>query len=205
MEKSANSPFSETEKTVIFLHSEVSFEIDQKIKDDAFYIKKEGEGGEAALHYVRELRKAALSGKNFIIIEYEKLIGLIINTLLETPGQFNFCGWYFNIFFHADTAPTGGEQHKMYNAGNEKYKILWELYGYSFITKYAIPVGYTVTYDDFRKLKDFFKEPEDIEAFKELLRNPPRSPFPYYEADYKKFKDLSVSCKLEKNLRPNTQ
>ena len=79
MEKSDNSPFSETEKTVIFLHSEVSFEIDQKIKDDAYYIKKAGEDEVAALHYVRELRKAALSDKNFIIMYYEKLIGFLIN------------------------------------------------------------------------------------------------------------------------------
>jgi hypothetical protein len=30
MENTANAPFSETEKTVILFHSEVSFEIDQK-------------------------------------------------------------------------------------------------------------------------------------------------------------------------------
>ena len=205
MEKSDNSPFSETEKTVIFLHSEVSFEIDQKIKDDAYYIKKAGEDEVAALHYVRELRKAALSDKNFIIMYYEKLIGFLINILLQTPGQYNFYNWSFNIFFHADTAPADGKQHEMYNAGNEKYQVLWDLLGCPFIFKYAIPVGYTVTYDDFRKIKEFFKEPEDIEAFEKLLKNPPRSPLPYYEADYKRFKDLSFSCKHKKRLHPNIQ
>ena len=89
MKKSDNAPFSETEKTVIFLHPAVSFEIDQKIKDDAYRIKKAGEGGEAIPYYVSELRKAALSDKNFIIIDYEKTIVFFINTLLQTPGQYS--------------------------------------------------------------------------------------------------------------------
>ena len=190
MEKSANAPFSETEKTVIFLHPAVSFEIDQKIKDDSYCIKKAGEGGEAALHYVSEMRKAAVSDKNFIIMDYDKTIVFIINMLLQTPGQYYFCGWSFNIFFHADTAPTGGKQHEMYNAGDEKYQILWELLECPIIIKYAIPVGYTATYDDFQKLSGLFKEPEDIESFEELLKNPRRPPLPYYEPDYKRLKDL---------------
>lgn len=190
MEKSANAPFSETEKTVIFLHSEVSFEIDQKIKDNAYCIEKAEEGEVAAIHYVRELRKAALSDKNFIIMHYEKVIGFIINILLQTPGQYYFCGWRFNIFFHADTAPAGVKQHEMYNANDKKYQILRELFDCPFIFKYAIPVGYTATYDDLRKIKDFFKEPEDIESFEELFKNPPQSPLPYYETDYKRLKNF---------------
>jgi hypothetical protein len=78
MKKSENAPFSENEKTVSFLHSER----DQKIKDNACYIKKAGEGGESALHYASELRKAALSDRNFIIMDYEKTIVSIINMLL---------------------------------------------------------------------------------------------------------------------------
>ena len=186
MENTANAPFSETEKTVIFLHSAVSFEIDQKIKDDAYCIMKAGEGEEAVLHYVSELRKAALSDRNFIIMDYEYIIGFLINMLMQAPGQYNFYGWNFNIFFHADTAPAGVKQHEMYNAGDEKYQILRELLDCPIIIKYAVPVGYTV--DDFQKIKGFFKEPDDIESFKELFRNPRKPPFPYYEADYNRLK-----------------
>ena len=74
MENTANAPFNETEKTVIFPHSAVSFELDQKVKDDAYSINKAGEGAEAIPYYVSELRKAALSDRNFIIIDYEKTI-----------------------------------------------------------------------------------------------------------------------------------
>jgi hypothetical protein len=51
MEKPDNTPFGETEKTVIFLHSEVSFEIDRKIKDNAYFIKKSAYGGRDMAHY----------------------------------------------------------------------------------------------------------------------------------------------------------
>ena len=146
MKKTDNAPFTETEKTVIFLHQAVSFEIDQKIKDDAYYIKKAGEGAEAIPYFVSELRKAALSDRNFIITDYDKRIVFIINMLFQTPGQYNFCGWSFNIFFHADTAPAGVKQHEMYNDGDEKYQILRELLDCPIIIKYAIPVSYTVTF-----------------------------------------------------------
>jgi len=42
IKKPDNTPFSEIEKTVIFLHSAVSFEIDQKIKDNALTSRKRG-------------------------------------------------------------------------------------------------------------------------------------------------------------------
>ena len=140
--------------------------------------------GEDILYYVNELKKAALSDKNIIIMDYNYIICLTIDALLKAPGQYNFCSWGFFTFFHADTTPSNDKSHEMYNASDDKYRILWELTQFPFLFKYTIPAGHNVTYDEIKELKDYFKPREDIESLEELFRNPKKPLFPYYEADH---------------------
>ena len=194
MKNTDNLAFSETKKTVIFLHDAVSFKLDQKITDDAVFIKKvesdlEGSGMDI-LYYVDAIREAALSDKNIIIMDFEYIIGVTIDTLMKVPGQYNFLNWHFYTFFHADTTPPNEKEHKMYNDSDEKYTILWDLLVCPMILKYALPVGHIVTYEELKQLMDFFKTPENVKSIEELMRYKPKSPFPFYEEDYKRLKTL---------------
>jgi len=198
MENEENKIFSETEKTVLFLHHAMCLNIDETITKDATYIKpflEEGsEEGKNIFYYIQEMRNAAHSEKKYIIMEYEPIIGATIEALMTAPEQYNFCNWLFLTFFHADTCPPKEVPNPMYNTNDEKMDILWRLFNYPFILKYTIPVEHTLTATDILYLKKDFKGPETEEEFKEFIRimkdgkKPKKQSFPYYEIDTIKLK-----------------
>jgi hypothetical protein len=120
--------------------------------EEAVYIKlaKEEwkESCKSILYYYREMKAAAKSNKKNIIMKYEYIIAFMIEELLKAPGQYNFCKWKFHIFFHSDTCPEGKEPNPMYNDRDEKLALLWELFSFSFIFMYTIPVGHILTIAD---------------------------------------------------------
>ena len=200
MKNEENQIFSETAKTVLFVHAADKFTIDQSITSDAVIIqppKKEWEGtGEVIFYYMQLMREAAKSGKNYIIMEYEPIIGATIEALIKAPEQYNFISWQFDTFFHADTCPEGVTPDPMYNANDEKMEILLGFYHYPFIWKYTIPVGYNLTLADLQRLKKDYSEPETPEEFELLMSNlkkgiKPTKLFPFYEADYEKLMDYA--------------
>jgi hypothetical protein len=194
MKNEENRVFSETEKTILFIHPAVQFTIDQSVTADAIYIKlaKEEwkESGEDIFYYLREMRAAAQSGKKYLVMEYEPIIGATIEALLLAPGQWNFCRWLMYTFLHADTCPEGAEPSPMYNANDEKMEVLRGLFNYPFIIKYSIPAGHTLTAADLQRMKKDFSGPETPEEFEELLRNKPKPLFPFYEIDNAKLKEF---------------
>ena len=111
MKNEGNKVFSETEKTVIFIHSAAQFEIDKTVTAEAVYIKKakkdRRKSGKGIVYYLHEMREAAKSDKKYLIMEYEPIIGILIEALIRAPEQYHFCGWQFYTFFHADTCPEG--------------------------------------------------------------------------------------------------
>jgi len=157
MKKTGNKIFSETAKTVLFIHRANCFIIDKSITEDAVYIKlaKEEwkESGESVLYYMREMKEAAKSDKKYLIMEYEYVIGYLIEELMKAPGQWNFTKWWFRAFFHADTCPQDEEPNPMYNTDDEKMDVLWQMCYYPFISKHTIPVGHTLTAHDLQRME----------------------------------------------------
>jgi len=193
-----NKIFSESEKTLIFIHKESDFTIDKSVMEDAFYIELAEEkwkgSGENVLYYYIGMKEAAKSNKKYLIVEYEYIIAYLIEELLKAPGQWNFTKWKFRIFFHADTCPEGKEPDPMYNANDEKLDLLWELNSFPFIFQYTIPVGHTLTIADLQRMEKESRGPETVEEFKELFENVKKGIrkeplFPYYETDYEKLKE----------------
>jgi len=193
-----NKIFSESEKTLIFVHKESDFVIDKSVMEEAFYIelaeKKLKGSGINVLYYYIGMKEAAKSNKKYLIVEYEYIIAYLIEELLKAPGQWNFNRWYFRIFFHADTCPEGKKPDPMYNANDEKLNLLWELNSFPFIFKCTIPVGHTLTLADLQRMEKDSRGPETEVEFKELFENVKngikKEPlFPYYETDYKKVKE----------------
>jgi len=191
-----NKVFGETEKTIIFIHTANLFIIDGTITAEAVYIKQaeEGYGTERSEpYYLDELRKAAATDKDFIIMEYDPFICDVIENLITgVPKQYNLCRWCLLIFFHADTCPPGEENHPMYNLNDEKLEILWPLFYSQFFYLYTMPVGHTLTLMELKKLKNGNVGPDTtVEEFEEYLRNTklgifPKPVFPFYDIDDKK-------------------
>jgi len=198
MKDTENKVFSDTAKTVIFTHPAVRFTIDETLKAEAVFIKKakndQKKNGESLIYYAEEMRAAAKTDKQYLIMEYEPLIGTLIEVLMQATEQYNFIRWRFDTFFHADSCPEGAEPDPMYNANDEKMEILLGFYHYPFIWKYTIPVGYNLTLTDLQRLKKDYSEPETPEEFELLMSNlkkgiKPKKLFPFYEADYEKMMD----------------
>jgi len=198
MKDNGNKIFSETEKTVIFIHKASSFIIDKPVTEEAYYIKpaKEEwkESGGSVLYYYREMKTAAKSDKKYLIMEYNEVVAFMIEELIKMPDQWNFTKWKFRIFFHADTCPEGSEPNPMYNANDEKMDILWTMYSHPFTFMYTIPVGHTLTIADLQRMEKEAKGPETEEELKELIENLKnniiKEPlFPFYDTDYEKLKE----------------
>jgi hypothetical protein len=197
MKINSNKIFSESEKTLIFIHKEINFIIDKSVMEEAVYIKlaKEEwkESGESILYYFREMKAAAKSNKKYLIMEYEYITAFMIEELFKVSGQYNFYKWKFHIFFHADICHEGKEPNPMYNDNDEKLALLWELFSYSFIFMYTIPVGHTLTIADLQRMEKEARGPETEEELKELIENMKNNNkkeplFPFYETDYEKLK-----------------
>jgi len=188
-----NNIFSETAKTIIFIHPAAHFIIGQSITNDAAYIKlakpEWNESGESILYYLNEMRDAANSDKKYLIMEYEPVIGETIKTLMEVPEKYHFCDWSFYTFFHADTCPPDEEPNPLYNTNNEKMEILSQFFHYSFILLNTIPIGHTLTATDLQSIKSYFSfVPETVEEFEATLKNPRKPHFPFYEPALVKLK-----------------
>jgi len=205
MKNTENKVFNETEKTVIFLHTAVQYVMDKTITEQATYIKKAKEelngSEESIFYYLNKMREAAKSDKKYLIIEYEPVIGGTIEALMKAPKQYNFCQWSFYTFFHADICPDGVEPNHKYNANDEKMEILAEFYGYPFILKYTIPVGYILTVSDIEKIKSEFTGPQTVKELRRLFWNvrkgiKPKKHFSFYEPDLEKLKDYIDRRKL---------
>ena len=195
MKNTENKVFSDTAKTVIFIHPAVQFTIDEKLNAKALYIKKakkdRKKSGKSRMYYAEQMREAAKTDKDYLIMEYEPVIGELIENLRNLPGQYNFCRWHFDTFFHADTCPEGAKPDPMYNANDEKMKVLWWFCNHPFIWKYTIPVGHVLTLSDMKKLRKDYSEPESVKEIRRLMWNlrkgiKPKQIFPFYQADYKK-------------------
>ena len=117
MKNEENKVFSNTQKTVIFIHSAVQFTIDKSITEEATYIKmanpKWKRSSKRVFYYLCEMREAAKSDKPYLIMEYEPVLGSTIDALMRAPEQNNFYQWRFDTFFHADTCPEGEKPDPM--------------------------------------------------------------------------------------------
>ena len=199
MKKDENMIFSQTIKTVIFIHTANHLVIDSNIMADASYIKlaKEGlretEGSEP--YYLNEMRKAAKTDKKFIIMEFDPFICDLVERLIKTP-EYNFWRWRLYIFFHADVCPPGEEPSPLYNLNDEKLGFLCPLYYSPFILKYTIPVGHILTLSDLDKMRKDFTGPETAKESRRLemcIKKgiiPERLSFPYYEINERKMRDF---------------
>ena len=200
MKNTENKVFSDTAKTVIFTHPAVQFTIDETLKAEAVYIKKpkkdRKKSGKSLIYYAQEMREAAKTDKNYLIMEYEPLIGTLIEVLMQASEQYNFTRWHFDTFFHADTCPEGAAENPMYNVNDEKMEVLLGFQYCPFVCKYTIPVGYTLTLSDMQKLRKDYSEPETPKEVRRLMWNlrkgiKPKKLFPFYEADYQKLMDYA--------------
>ena len=199
MKNNENLIFEEAEKTVLFIHSANQFIIDETVTAEAVYIKmaKEGLRGteKSEPYYLEEMRKAAKTDKKYLIMEFDPFICDFIETMVKTPGQYNFCHWKFCIFFHADTCPPGEEPNPMYNLNDDKLKILWPLYHSEFFYMYTIPVGHTLNISDLEKMRKDLTGPETVKELRRLEwnlrkgRKPERLSFPFYEIDEEKIRE----------------
>jgi len=199
MKNDENKIFSETEKTVIFIHAANQFIMDNTITSEAIYIRladEELRGTERSEpYYLEELRKAARSDKNYIIMEFDPFICDLVDKLIKSP-EYDFWRWHLYVFFHADTCPPGEEPSSMHNLDDEKLGILWPLYHSEFILKYTIPVGHTLTLEDLHKMRKDFTGPETVKELRRLewsIRKgikPKRLSFPFYEIDNKTMKEF---------------
>ena len=192
--KNANWVFSETKKKIIFIHSAMQITIDESITVNAVYIKPAKEewkgSGINLLYYADEMRRAAGSDKKYLIMEYEPIIGEMIEALMKTPDQYNFCNWQFDTFFHADTCPPGEKPSPIYNTGDEKMNVLWGLYYYPFVFKYTVPAGYNLTERDLQEMDKVFPSRDISEdEFNEFLKNPPKPYLSFYDTDISKLKE----------------
>ena len=190
-----NRVFSDTKKTVIFIHPTARFVIDKSIMAEAVYIKlakkDKRKSGKRIIYYLHEMAEAAKSEKNYMIMEYEPLIGTLIEALMRAPEQYNFCNWHFYTFFHADNCPEGALPDPMYNINDEKLDVLLGFHNYYFIWKYTIPVDYNLTLTNLQKLKKDYSEPQTVKELRRLAWNvrkgiKPQKIFPFYEPDYEK-------------------
>ena len=200
MKNEGNKVFSETEKTVIFIHPAAQFVIDEAVTAEAAYIKKakkdRRKSGKGLIYYLHEMREAAKSDKKYLIMEYEPIIGILIEALIRAPEQYNFCRWHFDTFFHADICPEGVTPDPMYNCNDEKMEVLLGFYNCPFVWKYTIPVGHNLTLSDLQKLRKDYSEPQTVKDLRRLAWNmrkgiKPKKLFPFYEADYKKLMDYA--------------
>ena len=197
MKNEENRVLNETEKTVIFIHGAVHFVIDGSVISDAYHIKEARqelkETGESIFYYLSEMRAAARSGKEYLIMEYEPVIGATIEAMLKIPGHYNFCRWNFYTFFHDDSCPEGMEENAWYNSNDDKMDVLWGFCNYPFISMYVIPVGHTLTITDLQKIKKEFSGPETPKELRRHLWNmrkgiKPKPLFPYYHINHEKLK-----------------
>ena len=128
MKNNPNLILNETKKTVIFIHSQNQFTVDESIMKEAVYIKlaKEGLRGteKSKPYYIAELRKAAKTDKPFVVMEYEPFIVDHIESMMGIKNRYYLWDWRFFIFFHADTCPDNEEPSPMHNLNNEKLDLL---------------------------------------------------------------------------------
>ena len=200
MKNTENKIFSDTKKTVIFIHPAVQFVLDGSITGQATYIKMAEEdlhdSGENIFYYMQAMREAAASDKPYLIMEYEPVLGGTIDALMRAPEQYNFCGWHFDTFFHADTCPEGAAENPMYNANDDKMEVLLWFQYCPLVWKFTIPVGYVLTHSDMQKLRKDYSEPETPKELRRLMWNlrkgiKPKKLFPFYEANYQKLMDYA--------------
>jgi len=136
------------EKIVIFRHKAASIKIDSQIRYDAVYIKDPdlSDKNTAAAYYKSEIDRAANSGKSYIVMNYNKIIGDYFNTLLSDTKTYNYKNWIFLAFFHDDTDTPMQKTRKNKNAIDAKADTLLSMQDCPFIKKFIVPCNATITY-----------------------------------------------------------
>ncbi|MCL2128999.1 MAG: hypothetical protein FWH35_01425 [Treponema sp.] len=186
-------------KTVIFVHTANQFSINNSIMANAVYLRFAGNGlrrpRKSESYYLEELKKAANTDKEFLILEFDPYICGLMEKLINTQEN-DFRHWKLYIFFHADSCPPGEEPHTMYNLDDDKLGILWPVYNYPFIARYTIPVGHTLSALDLLKIKKDLTAPKTVEELRRSEWNMKRgretekASFPFYEINEIKMREF---------------
>ena len=166
-------------KTVIFRHPAAIFKLDDNIWNNAKFIKDYKPGGNTpeGFFYAEAIGRAIVSDKRFIVCNYNPVIAWFFESLLINSSNNRYMDWNFVAFFHDEA--SGGIQEL---SDAIKRNTLLNISNYGFIVKYSITLGYTVTEQDIKAINDFWKEPEDMESFEEILANSRETPFPFYDS-----------------------
>ena len=134
--------------TVIFRHKAATIKIDSQIRYDAVYIKalKTADQNTAATYYKNEIHRASNSGKSYIVMTFNQIIGSYFYTLLSDTETNNYKNWVFLTFFHDDTDTLLLKTGKKQNAIDVKVDTLLSMQDYHFIKKLTVPYKAEITY-----------------------------------------------------------
>ena len=170
-------------KTIIFRHPAAVFKLDENIWNHAEFIKdyRLEDNTSEGFYYAEAIGRAIVSDKLFIVCNYNPIVAWFFESLLTNSCNKNYMDWNFIAFFHDDEA-SGEIQGRQIIPNVLKRNTLLNISNYGFIVKYTIPPGYTVTEQDISAINDFWKEPEDMESFEEILANSRETPFPFYDS-----------------------
>jgi len=171
-------------KTVIFRHPAAVFNFDKNVRSNAVLIKEQKPEGKTltGIYYSEEVRRAVDSDKLYIVVNYSRLAAILFEKLLTNSDKYDIMEWHFITFFHDDV--SGTEQESQNIPLDLKRDLIISMFQCSYVMKYTVPYGYTLTEQDIKGINDFWKEP-DIKSpkdFNELIRNPRKPPFPFYDS-----------------------
>jgi hypothetical protein len=179
MKKEYNKTFIVPPKTVIFSNIGAVFNLDENIRRNAFNVINPLEDDiEATLtHYEKEIVKAALSGKKYVLTRSSPLIAESFEELLLDSGSQNYKDWKFITFLHdyeaVDAEPGTKKRMELY-----KRCFFLVMGKYEFIMKYIIPYGHTITEDDLKEIDDSWETPRYAKITEEPANRKPL--FPIY-------------------------
>ena len=177
MKKEYNNTFVVPPKTVIFSNIGAVFNLDENIRRNAFNIINPLEDDvEATLkHYEKEIIKAALSDKQYVLTRSSQLIAGSFEELLLDPGSPNYKDWKFITFLHdyeaIDAEPAAKKRMELY-----KRCFFLVMGKYDFIMKYIIPYGHTITGEDLKAIDDFWEAPGYAETIEKPANRKPLFP-----------------------------
>ena len=168
-----------TPKTVIFRHPAAVFKLEKKIKKQAAYIKDcyLENHEEKVLYYALAIKKAAESNKSYVVVNFSQLLIQIFEAILTDPDRWDYKDWSYMTFFNVDE--DSGKNDKISN--DVKRDILCGMYHNSYLMKYTVPWGYTVTEQDIKAIDEWWDWPNKVKTIEELFTGSRKPPFPFYD------------------------
>jgi len=136
------------EQTVIFRHKAACFKLHNSIRYDAVYIKEPdlSDKDYALTYYRNELKRVEKSGKSFIVINYNPLVGELFSTLLSKPRILDYKNWVFFAFFHEDPETLSLKSRKIPDIIKEKVSVMADMMVIPCIKKCTVPLNFVVSF-----------------------------------------------------------